>query len=207
MQREAGVWAGKPVGSELSTTFTPMSDKPPWGLRPRRLVLSDRADEIKAAIQRYQTLGLLCPDDWLIELRDIERQQAILDQPQPEPAPEPTPAAPGPELDQSGNHGEDYTTCQNCYVVYDSSKPWCPNCGYGFVPELQPEIPEPLRTGAASFFVLMLSQPYGGVVQAHSTLHEALELQARLGSRLGTTHIAECRIIPELTREVPSNDS
>jgi hypothetical protein len=70
MQREAGVWAGKPVGSGLSTTFTPMSDKPPLGLRPRWLVLSDRADEIKAAIQRYETLGLPRPFDWLIELQE-----------------------------------------------------------------------------------------------------------------------------------------
>lgn len=74
-------------------------------------------------------------------------------------------------------------------------------------PELQHEIPEPIRSSATPFFVLMLSQPYGRVVQAHSTLHEALEQQACLDSRLGTTHIAECRIIPELTREVPADDT
>jgi hypothetical protein len=28
-----------------------------------------------------------------------------------------------------------------------------------------------------------------------------------IGSRYGTTYIAECRIIPELTREVPANDA
>lgn len=73
-------------------------------------------------------------------------------------------------------------------------------------PELQHEIPEPIRSSATPFFVLMLSQPHGSVVQAHSTVDEALEQQARLGSLLGTTHIAECRIIPELTREVPADE-
>jgi hypothetical protein len=48
----------------------------------------------------------------------------------PEPEPEPKPE---PQL------REDYTTCLNCYVVYKSSKSRCPNCGYGFVPEPEPE--------------------------------------------------------------------
>jgi hypothetical protein len=79
-----------------------MSDKPPLGLRPRWLVLSDRADEIKAAIQRYETLGLPRPFDWLIELKEIERQQVIYPPtPTAEPTPEPTPAAPKPEPEKA----------------------------------------------------------------------------------------------------------
>jgi hypothetical protein len=57
------------------------------------------------------------------------------------PIPEPTPAAPEPELEPKPEPQlrEDYTTCLNCYVVYKSSKSRCPNCGYGFVPEPEPE--------------------------------------------------------------------
>lgn len=65
--------------------MTGLSDKPPVGLRPRWLVLSDRADEIQAAIKRYDEQALICPDEWLIELEDIERQLAIL-LPKPEQA-------------------------------------------------------------------------------------------------------------------------
>ena len=92
MQREAEVRAGKAVGSGLSTTFTPMSNKPPVGLRPRWLVLSDRADEIRAAIKRYDEQALICPVDWVLELQEIERQLAIL-VPGPEPEPVDEPAA------------------------------------------------------------------------------------------------------------------
>jgi len=92
MQREAEVRAGKAVGSGLSTTFTRMSNKPPVGLRPRWLVLSDRADVIRAAIKRYDEQALICPVDWVLELQEIERQLTIL-VPGPEPEPVDEPAA------------------------------------------------------------------------------------------------------------------
>lgn len=270
MPRYAEVWPGTPVGSELSITFTPMSDKPPLGLRPRWLVLSDRADEIKAAIQRYETLDLLCPDDWLIELRDIERQQAILDPPTPtaEPTPEPTPAAPEFRVGQvwrtrKGRICKVTKICNNFDTPIETDlyrfHLHKPNGGSCLAsddqdheddlvelisdnqpqselvvatptpaapepepeqepqPELQPEIPEPLRTGAASFYVLVVSDDNprfsGGepIVWEHpireTTLQAALQRRDSIGYRYGTTYIAECRIIPELTREVPADDA
>lgn len=171
MQREAEVRAGKAVGSGLSTTFTPMSDKPPVGLRPRWLVLSDRADEIQAAIKRYDEQALICPDQWLIELRDIEHQLAIL-------APRPEPESVDAE----------------------------------FTPPAA-EIPEPIRTGAAPFYVVVASDDSGAgsggnpitwetQIPEGSSLRAVLQHQSRVGHRYGTTFIAECRIIPELTRDV-----
>lgn len=78
------------------------------------------------------------------------------------------------------------------------------------------EIPEAIRTGAAPFYVLVISDDNprgpGGepIVWEHpvprsTTLQAVLERQASLNGRYGTTHIAECRIIPQLTREVPAN--
>jgi hypothetical protein len=62
-------------------------------------------------------------------------------EPPTSPIPEPAPAAPEPEPEPKPEPQlrEDYTTCLNCYVVYKSSKSRCPNCGYGFVPEPEPE--------------------------------------------------------------------
>jgi len=38
-----------------------------------------------------------------------------------------------------------------------------------------------------------------------SSLQAVLQQLSRVGHRYGTTYIAECRIIPELTREVPAD--
>lgn len=74
----------------------------------------------------------------------------------------------------------------------------------------RPEIPEPISTGAAPFYVLVVSDDYpsvGGqpVVLKHrvseTTLSAVLRRRAPLGSKYGRTFIAECRIIPELTSE------
>jgi hypothetical protein len=81
MQREAEVRAGKAVGSELSTTFTTMSDEPPLGPRPRWLVLEERHLEIREALNSYDQRALLAPDEWLLELKEIEDQLAELRQP------------------------------------------------------------------------------------------------------------------------------
>lgn len=82
-------------------------------------------------------------------------------------------------------------------------------------PTFQPmpsEIPEPIRTGAAPFYVLMVSDDsakeagnpiiWETVIPQGCTLQAVLQQQRTVGSRYGTTHIAECRIIPELTQEV-----
>lgn len=71
------------------------------------------------------------------------------------------------------------------------------------------EIPEPIRTGAAPFYVLVVSDDHpsvGGqpIVWEHPVLSETklsavLRRRAGIGSKYGTTFIAECRIIPELT--------
>jgi hypothetical protein len=73
------------------------------------------------------------------------------------------------------------------------------------------EIPEPIRTGAAPFYVLVVSDDAAGkpggapVVCEHqmpeeTTLQAALQQQQRVGRRYGTTYLAECRIIPETVR-------
>lgn len=73
------------------------------------------------------------------------------------------------------------------------------------------KIPEPIRTGAAPFYVVVVSDDMGGkpggnpIVWEHTipkttTLQAALRQQQRIDSRYGTTYVAECRIIPELTR-------
>lgn len=70
-----------------------------------------------------------------------------------------------------------------------------------------PEIPEPIRTGAAPFYVVVISNncpSTGGepIVLQHpisrqTTLQAALQRQDSIGHRYGTTYIAECRIIAE----------
>lgn len=126
-------------------------------------------------MQRYEAQGLLCPDEWLIELEDIKKQQAMLDQPKPQPK------------------------------LVDAE----------FTPPAA-KIPEPIRTGAAPFYVVVASDDSGAgsggkpitwetQIPKGCSLQAALQQQARIGSRYGTTYIAECRIIPELTREVPAD--
>ena len=123
-----------------------------------------------------QTAALLPPDEWLLELKEIEDQLAEL-------LPERAPQQPEP---------------------VDAE----------FTPPVV-EIPEPIRTGAAPFYVVVVSDDNprgpGGepIVWEHplqsTTLQAVLRKQADIGSRYGTTHIAECRIIPELTREVQAD--
>lgn len=78
------------------------------------------------------------------------------------------------------------------------------------------EIPAPIRTGAEPFYVLVISDDSRGqdggspIVWEHpipgsTTLQDVLRKQCEIGSRYGTTHVAECRIIPELTREVQTD--
>ena len=79
------------------------------------------------------------------------------------------------------------------------------------------EIPEPIRTGAAQFYAVVVGDDLGSGgggnpiawetarVRVGSTLHAVLQHRDRIGSHCGTTYIAECRIIPELTREVPAD--
>lgn len=84
------------------------------------------------------------------------------------------------------------------------------------LPVPAPKIPEPIRNGAAQFYVVVVSDDSGRgsggnpiiwetPVPDGSTLQAVLRQRDRIGSRYGTTHIAECRIIPELTREVPAD--
>lgn len=50
----------------IKPVFT--SEKPPLGLRPKYISDSERADEIMAAIHRYETAGKIIPEAWYIEL-------------------------------------------------------------------------------------------------------------------------------------------
>jgi hypothetical protein len=78
------------------------------------------------------------------------------------------------------------------------------------------EIPLAIRTGAEPFYVLVVSDDASGkpggnpIVWEHqmpegTTLRSALQQQRRIGTKYGTSYVAECRIIPELTREVPAD--
>lgn len=79
----------------------------------------------------------------------------------------------------------------------------------------RPEIPEPISTGAAPFYVLVVSDDHPSVggqpvvlehpVLSETTLSAVLRRRAPLGSKYGRTFIAECRIIPELTSEGPAD--
>lgn len=74
------------------------------------------------------------------------------------------------------------------------------------------EIPEPILAGVTPFYVLVVSDDSGGrgndgkaivwetAISNGSSLRAVLQQQARIGSRYGTTFVAKCRIIPELSR-------
>jgi hypothetical protein len=78
-----------------------------------------------------------------------------------------------------------------------------------------PGIPEPLRMGAESFYLVVVSNDNPGndgqsitwprCINGQTTLQAALRRQKNIGDFFGTTYIAECRIIPILTREAPAN--
>ena len=86
----------------------------------------------------------------------------------------------------------------------------------GFIPTLtlrpSGEIPQVITTGAAPFYVLVVGDDssngngepivFETQLPVGSTLQAVLQQRQRVGSRYGTTYVAECRIIPELT-EVP----
>lgn len=74
-------------------------------------------------------------------------------------------------------------------------------------PEPTPTIPAHLRVGAVPFYVLVVSDDSGGqaIVFEHEipnniTIESVLQHQQNLADRYGTTYVAECRILPELTR-------
>lgn len=104
-------------------------------------------------------------------------------------------------------------------LIQDAPRP-VPEVSLQLADEPEPEratIPEPIRAGAAPFYVVVLSDDNPGgrgggepIVWEHpmprsTTLQAALERQQQIGSRYGTTFIAECRIVPRLTREVPAD--
>ena len=73
------------------------------------------------------------------------------------------------------------------------------------------EIPESIRTGTETFYVLVVSDEGGSrcpggepIVWEHylptsTRLREVLRRQAVIGGRYGASYIAECRILPDLT--------
>jgi len=73
------------------------------------------------------------------------------------------------------------------------------------------EIPEPIRNGVETFYVLVISDDSGSrrpggnpIVWEHplpttTRLREVLRKQAEVGNRYGASFIAECRILPDLT--------
>lgn len=178
MQREAEVRAGKLVGLGLSTTFTLMSD---WIIHSAPTEADGDMDgDVLVQVRPESEVGTYLHwayvSPWTPWRHTAFRKRST-EAPQPEPEPEPVDAE--------------------------------------FTPPAA-EIPEPIRTGAAPFYVLVLSDDNprgpGGepIVWEHSlsretTLQAALKRRDSIGSRYGTTHIAECRIIPELTREVPAD--
>ena len=73
------------------------------------------------------------------------------------------------------------------------------------------EIPESIRTGAATFYALVVSDDPGSggnpvictALMAESTLNDVLQRAESLGTRYGTTYVVECRINPQLTHDAP----
>jgi hypothetical protein len=67
----------------------------------------------------------------------------------------------------------------------------------------KPEISDSIRTGTEPFYVLIVDDDSGGraTIPEGSNLGAVLRQRAAVGDRYGTTYIAECRIIPELTHD------
>lgn len=72
------------------------------------------------------------------------------------------------------------------------------------------KIPKPIADGLAPFYVLAVSKDiewegeeipiiWETVIPDGCSLQAVLRHQKTLGDRYGTTYVAECRIIPELT--------
>ena len=86
-------------------------------------------------------------------------------------------------------------------------------------PDPANEISEPIRTGAEPFYVLVISDDGGErwaggkpIVWEHhvptqTSLFDVMQKQARLGERYGASYVAECRILPGLTRDPASNQT
>ena len=84
-------------------------------------------------------------------------------------------------------------------------------------PDPANEIPESIRTSAEPFYVLVISDDSGSrwaggkpivwehYVPTQTSLFDVLQKQAQLGERYGASYIAECRILPGLTRDPAPN--
>ena len=76
------------------------------------------------------------------------------------------------------------------------------------------QIPPAILSGAEAFYVLVSGgddsndvKPFvfETVIEAGSSVQAALDRRARVGSRYGTTYVAQCRIVPFLTAATPPN--
>lgn len=78
------------------------------------------------------------------------------------------------------------------------------------------QIPPAILSGAEAFYVLVVDDDAGGgeggvpivhetPILASSTLRAALNRQTLIGSRYGTTYVAECRIVPALAATFPNS--
>ena len=125
--------------------------------------------------------------------------------------------------DEDGNVQMRQSPCNSCFTLYvhwsyvkeevpwQHTHEWKPPAPK---PEQTPpaaEIPLAIRTSAEPFYVLVVSDAFGHggggdpIVWERrfpqgTTLQAVLQQQARFGNQYGTSYVAECRIIPELTR-------
>lgn len=49
-------------------------EKPPIGLKPRNIFLTERIQDIKEAIVRYLNANQPVPQEWIIEYNDLSKQ-------------------------------------------------------------------------------------------------------------------------------------
>lgn len=175
MQRELGVRAGKAVGSGLSTTFTPMShwitDLPWITDRPPTEADGDRDGDV--AVKQRPASDSFAYLNWTFVKPGMAWRRTSY-----RVASEPAPSEP-----------------------VDAE----------FTPPAA-EIPEPIRNGLTPFYVVVASDDSGRgsggnpiiwetQIPEGSSLTAVLQQQSRVLRRdYGTIFIAECRIIPELTR-------
>jgi hypothetical protein len=48
-------------------------NKPPLGIKPKFVWEAQRAEDIKQAIYRYLSEGMIVPVEWLVEYNEIQR--------------------------------------------------------------------------------------------------------------------------------------